>query len=127
MRKYDAYSNLDGLAERLDATQDAAVAQTGGNADVYNPTRTTDMQTVGIVVRAKAPAANSGKVYLCYGVTALLTAANVLAQSTTVLGAGDEVELFFAAGGDAERLVQYAADAPAQAVNFETFEARNRR
>ena len=88
MRKYNALLNLDGIAERIDATQDAAVAQTGGNADTYNPTRNTDLRTVGFIVRAKAPAGNSGKVHICYGVAAQLTAANVLAQSTTVLSAG---------------------------------------
>ena len=127
MRKYDAYSNLDGIAERIDATQDSAAAVSGANADVYNPTRTTDMQVTGFIVRVRAPAANSGKVHLCYGVSSLLTADNVIAQSTTVLSAGDEVELFFPGGSDSTRLVQYAGDAASQAVKFECFEARNRR
>lgn len=130
-RKFDARANVDGLANRIDATQDADVASAAGgdtNADLYNPTRSLDKKLVGYVVRAYALATNTGKIHIQDCVAAQLTVAEVIAQATTVLSAGERAEFFFAAGpSTTDPFLQLAADAQNQAVKLETVEVRNRR
>lgn len=130
-RKFDARANVDGLANRLDATQDADVASVAGgdtNADTYNPTRSVDKKLVGYIVRAYAHADNTGKIHIQDCVAEQLTVAEVIAQATTVLSAGERAEFFFAAGGSVtDPFLQLAADGQNQAVKLETVEVRNRR
>lgn len=130
-RKFDARFNVDGLSNRIDATQDADVASAAGgdtNADLYNPTRSVDKRVVGYIVRAYALAANTGKIHIQDCVASQLTVAQVIAQATTVLSAGERAEFFIAAGGGITApFLQLAADAQNQAVNLETLEVRNRR
>ena len=123
---YDAQENLDGLGARTDNTQDAAAAS-AGPADTYNPTRATGIGTVLWLVRIRAASANTDKVYVVPVVASALTAAQVVAQATEVLDAGQSVSYTIAGAKDTDLLIQYAATIAAQAVTIQLFEIRDRR
>ena len=123
-----ALENLDGPAERVDNTQVASVEDTAGDpATTYNPTRVTGLQTVGWYLSILADPANTGSVYVEIVEATQLTAAQVIAQATHILTAGQYIRLFIPGGSDTAFLAQLAGSAINQAVRMALYEVKEKR
>lgn len=129
-RAYEALQNLDGPATRINSLQDMDCASIAGgdtNADQYNPTRTTDYDTVGWYMTFYADPANTDKIYIVPVEDSVLQVGDVVSQATEVLSAGMQAKLFIPAGDDTLNLAQYAAGDQNQALRIELFEVKERR